>query len=306
MCMNRLRNFFVLSIFILLFPLISCGSHPAFASTTTEERGDTTLLDLFYGMEKHYNEDDQCGCILDSIPGVLKLEIESNWITYGVEENFPYQYKSSFCVYVDSIFPSQSIANQVSLLLDSLIRIKFVEYFIEERTISVDPVSDGHDILNNARKEFYALDSVMRIPIDQDTLPSILAFRTSFVAFKVFGNDSVSTYIFESSVDYNGSCGCPSGAIYYTMNNQTGDILTYLDIVGEGKDSLVYSLQYEEYCKEYKKKVGSEYDPPLEVKAFEYVMKDNCALVKDGILFYYQPYEIGSGAEGQYNLIIKI
>ena len=97
-----------------------------------------------------------------------------------------------------------------------------------------------------------------------------------------------------------------SGAIYYTLNNQTGDILTYRDIVGDGKDSLVSSLLYEEYCKEYKKKLGLDYNPPLEVNAFEYGTKGNCAIVKEGVLFYYQPYEIGTGAEEQYNLIIKL
>lgn len=305
--MNRIKkNILGFCILTALLSIISCEFHTS--PTVVDERRDTTLLDLFYGMEKHYSSTGHRGCVLDSIPGVLNLDIESNWITYGIDGENPYQYNCSFCVYVDSIFPTQAVADKVSHILESLIDIYFVGYFLEEGEIPIisDPVSTGHDILCNASKRFSSLDSSRRISADQDTLPSIFAFRTSFVAFKVFGNDSISTYLFESSVDYHASSGCPSSAIYYTLNNKTGNILKYRDIVGEDKDSLVYSLQYEEYCKEFKKKEGPDYTPTHDVKSFEEVTKDNCAIVKEGVLFYYPPYEIGSGAEGQYNLIIKI
>lgn len=70
--MNRIKKtIFGVSIFIMLFSILSCKVHPA--QITTDERRDTTLLDLFYGMEKHYEEQD--GCVLVSIPGVLHLDL---------------------------------------------------------------------------------------------------------------------------------------------------------------------------------------------------------------------------------------
>ena len=85
--MNRIKKtIFGVSIFILLFSILSCKVHPA--QITTDERRDTTLLDLFYGMEKHYEEQD--GCVLDSIPGVLHLEMESKWLTSDADELYQY------------------------------------------------------------------------------------------------------------------------------------------------------------------------------------------------------------------------
>lgn len=299
------KSIAVLSCLIMMQPVMSCNSYP---STDECFRRDTTLLELFYGMERHYDDTGQSGCVLDSLPGVLKQDVASKWVTFGVEEDIPYQYDCSFCVYVDSIFPSQFVADKVSHLLDSLYVRDFIGYFTggEERRTAAIPVTDGHDILYNAKIEFNSMDSCMCITAEQDTLPSIFPFRTSFVACRIYGNEEITTYLLESSVDYNGSCGCPSAASYFTLDNRTGDILKYRDMIGEGKDSQVYQLLFDEYCKEFRKREGEGTEPVLDVEAIKNSTKENCAIVKEGILFYYQPYEIGCGAEGQYNLIIRI
>lgn len=49
------------------------------------------------------------------------------------------------------------------------------------------------------------------------------------------------------------------------------------------------------------------YDDYLAIDVLlDHSYKNNCAKVKEGMLFYYHPYEIGCGADGQYNLIINL
>ena len=33
---------------------------------------------------------------------------------------------------------------------------------------------------------------------------------------------------------------------------------------------------------------------------------DGCAIVNEGVMFYYRPYSVGSGAEGEYNLVLDL
>ncbi len=75
-----------------------------------------------------------------------------------------------------------------------------------------------------------------------------------------------------------------------------------LDIVtAETKDKIASSL-YLEYCKE----AATKGFTPGDITGEYLIEKANgIALVNERILFFFHPYNIGCGAEGQYNLIIN-
>lgn len=257
-------------------------------------RNDTTLLDLFYGM------DPDTGCVLDSMPGILKFEKKSLWR----KSYDPYKYDASLCIYMDSVFPSNLIREQVMCHLDSLLQELFVGYCIggipTSLHDSINNCESSEDFSNYCSSIFDYVDNLCSAE-DSDTLYLILPFRVALVACRVYNDEDVATYIFEASVDYNGSCGCPSGATYCTFDKKTGRMLGYDDFfVPESVDSINKLLDLE-HCREYKKRYDSDYYEGHSI----FTGKQECvALVKEGFLFYYEPYSIGCGAEGQYNLIL--
>ena len=58
--------------------------------------------------------------------------------------------------------------------------------------------------------------------------PMIIGSRGCAVCHKIYEDSIWVTYIIEMSVDYHSSCGCPSSADYYTINKQSGKILTLI------------------------------------------------------------------------------
>lgn len=101
----------------------------------------------------------------------------------------------------------------------------------------------------------------------------------------------------QGSFDWNGSNGCCTSSEYYTYDNK-GRRLKYYDIFRPNTKSEVLKLLKKQY------KLQSR-DGFADYKWTTNDIGNNLALVKEGVLFYYVPYSIGCGAEGQYNLILK-
>lgn len=255
-------------------------------------RNDTTLLDLFYGM------DPDTGCVLDSMPDIRKLEKRSLW---GNEYD-SVKYEASLVIYLDTCFPTKSIREQVAYHLDSMLQRFCVGSVPASLHDSLNECKSSDDILNYCSLAFNYADSYCRVE-NTVSFRTIYPFRVALVACRVYCDEDVATYIFEASVDYNGSCGCPSGATYCTFDKKTGRMLGYDDFfVPESVDS-INKLLKQEHSREYKKRNDSDYYYFEDYSIFS--GKQECvALVKEGFLFYYEPYSIGCGAEGQYNLIL--
>lgn len=278
---------------LLLFSCTQCTNNQDSNKTEScRSRNDTTLLDLFYGM------DPDTGCVLDSIPGILKLEKRSLW---GNEYD-SVKFEASLGIYLDDCFPNETIQEQVAYHLDSMLQSFCVGGVPASLHDSLNECESSDDILSYCSSAFDYADSYCRIE-DTVSFVTIYPFRVALVACRVYNDEDVATYIFEASVDYNGSCGCPSGATYCTFDKKTGRKLGYDDFfVPESVDS-INKLLKQEHSREYKKRNDSDYYYFEDYSIFS--GKQECvALVKEGFLFYYEPYSIGCGAEGQYNLIL--
>ena len=265
---------------------------------------DITLLDLFYGMTGGEEGDRSYRgtfCVLDSIPGVIRYEDFGTWrFQYD-----PYQYEASLCVYVDEQIPSEAIARSLAVHADTTINYYFIPWVRDDNFIAPHPdygkMREGRAFVEFFKECFAKSDSVMGVKSEEErSFECSLPFRVALTLCRIYSREAYATYILETSVDYNGSCGCPSGAMYVTYN-MNGGILGYGDIFKDGSESKVNVLINDRYDEEYEKKIGEKPEPhePYDL------LDDNCALVKEGILFYYQPYHLGSGSEGQYNLILR-
>ena len=103
------------------------------------------------------------------------------------------------------------------------------------------------------------------------------------------------------SVDYHSSCGCPSSADYYTINKQSGEIFNLSKFLAQFKRSDITALIRREYENEAKAKGFT----PSNFTGSELLDKANgIAKINEGMILYFHPYNIGCGAEGQYNLVL--
>ncbi len=101
------------------------------------------------------------------------------------------------------------------------------------------------------------------------------------------------------------SCGDTTAESYFSVNRETGQVATITDFVLE-KDLPCLANLMMKYLKNYKGELWANPD-------FEWVPTDplellkamnGCALIREGLIIYYHPYEIGAGADGQYNAVI--
>ena len=101
------------------------------------------------------------------------------------------------------------------------------------------------------------------------------------------------------------SCGDNTEESYYSVNTKTGEVATITDFVKEEDMSKLATIMMR-YLKNYRGEIwsGPVFDwissEPLKLlKAM-----NGCAMIREGLVIYYHPYEIGCGAEGQYNAVI--
>ena len=96
----------------------------------------------------------------------------------------------------------------------------------------------------------------------------------------------------------------PSSADYLTIEKKSGRVLAFYDFFTKDHENEIELLLRQSYILEQQKR---GYDDYLAIDGLlDHSYKNNCAKVKEGMLFYYHPYEIGCGADGQYNLIINL
>ena len=266
------------------------------------------LLDLMYGMEitpggRSYELRDS---LLESIPLIEKRECVDVW--YHNYDNWYCQ--ASLGMYYDKEYPTPEIKRRVSEAVDTLLinEIGYYFYHIAEDSVKLMreffSQSDEHDMFQFGEWLFNAITPTLKNDKPVEEYWKMYANRICMVTHKVFENDSLVTYIVESSIDYNGSCGCPSSASYYTYRKFDGYLFTTADLTVD------YSGNQLEDA------LGQVYDDLMKSRGYESTHKvlsnnvlstrmDGCAIIEEGLLVYYHPYNIGVGAEGQYNLIIK-
>lgn len=273
-------------------------------------------MELFMGMSQVPDEQDKDGYIynyecrvpeLEGIDGILSQELEATWYREG--DGKPDRYRCMLGLYVDEDFPSDQVFRQVELGIDTLLTQSF-DYNDEleamKKSLALrkgyNPKS-SQDIMNRAKQifnQFTKKNHELKSDVTGNELPEA---RVCIVAHKIYDRGDWASYIIEFSFDYNGSCGCPSWADYITVNKKNGHRLTSGDLVEKYGLARVSDSLREAYVK-------AKGERNVELDVYNLTGQelidgaDGCAIVSDGVMFYYRPYGVGCGAEGMYNLIL--
>lgn len=268
---------------------------------------DSTLLDLFYGMErsKEFSGYMQRDTILENTPNIVKSE-NTAWWYYNPDKM---KFRSTLGLYIDKDYPSQKVFQRIEEAIDTTMVNGLSYYFFH---IDADSVFNARiynlpqnyaDIFKFATSLFDQTTKSLQPNTSQSEYDCYSEFRVCVVAHKVFEQEGLSTYLLESSGDYNGSNGCPSNASYITLDNESGHTITVDNIIKHRKRELFKKLLYDKY---YDYMTSKGYESYLISDDVDWIWesKSGIALINEGVLVFYKPYSIGPGAMGQVNLII--
>lgn len=264
------------------------------------ETNDSSFLGLFYGMEQNADE-EYMDPVLDTIPEITHKEFSSIWYIPSDSVRF----EMTLGIYLDNEYPSDAVRETVFKKLNSIIPEGF-SYDIDDRqkqllkrgvktTQSVKSFLDGWGNLFNRVSKLNGYNPKFA------NYPMIIGSRGCAVCHKIYEDSLWATYIIEMSVNYHSSCGCPSSADYYTINKQSGHILNLTESIPLSERADVANMIRHEYEKEATAKGFT----PSNHTGDELIEKaDGIAILNEGMIIYFHPYNIGCGAEGQYNLIL--
>lgn len=278
-----------------------CTAESASANSSDENlNSDTMLLDLFYGM----NQDSTgvyCDSVLDNIPGLIHKEYARKWLM----PNDTAWFEISMGIYLDEEFPNEIVRETVLTMVDTILPHTFEE---DIESAQIDALSrrvinkqSSTDFLDSWERVFDELTRINGYGPQYEHYGEIPGSRGCTVCHLVYEDANWATYIIEFSFDYHITRGCPSKASYYTINKSTGYVLTISDILAQHDCSEIGELLVETY----KYEVSQAGFTPVYFTGEELISTaDGVAIINNGILFYYHPYNIGGGAEGQYNLFI--
>ena len=200
---------------------------------------DSTLLDLFYGMErsKEFSGYMQRDTILENTPNIVKSE-NTAWWYYNPDKM---KFRSTLGLYIDKEYPSQKVFQRIEEAIDTTMVNGLSYYFFH---IDADSVFNARrnnlaqnyaDIFKFATSLFDQTTKSLQPNTSQSEYDCYSEFRVCVVAHKVFEQEGLSTYLLESSGDYNGSNGCPSDALYITLDNESGHTITADNIIKRRK-----------------------------------------------------------------------
>lgn len=268
---------------------------------------DSTLLDLFYGMErsKEFSGYMQRDTILENTPNIVKSE-NTAWWYYNPDKM---KFRSTLGLYIDEDYPSHKVFQRIEEAIDTTMVNGLSYYFFH---INADSVFNARrnnlpqnyaDIFKFATSLFDQTTKSLQPNTSQSEYDCYSEFRVCVVAHKVFEQEGFSTYLLESSGDYNGSNGCPSDALYITLDNESGHTITADNIIKRIKRESFKKLLYDKYCA-YMTNEGYESYLISDDVNWIWESKSGIALINEGVLVFYKPYSIGPGAMGQVNLII--
>lgn len=120
----------------------------------------------------------------------------------------------------------------------------------------------------------------------------------------IFQTDSFCTFFKSTWYDMM-SCGCPYVYDWYSVDKKTGKTLKLSDIVSTKDYPELYAmvLKHLHNWEDYYTAIRS-LDDNSEVPDFLVDSMSGCALLQEGLIVYYDPYEIGVGAEGEFYAVI--
>ena len=276
---------------------------PVFGNGDNQQNrsSEKTPLELFYGMADWYDDRDTFSDpVLDNIPGLLHKELY-----FGVcDAEDSIRYPLSVGIYLDEMFPSDAVRNNVLLRMDSIISQLYSVIDNNERSFDFSLIKSGGEYLDMWQSFFdFRYGKNADVTEYASNFPLVPGIRLCIVVHQVASEENYATYLMESTADYHISNGCPSAADYITYDIHSGKELSIDEILK------IYPVSnLEEKLRQAYEKAAKEKDfEPKDYLTGENLLQgaDGAAIINEGLLIYFKPYEIGSGAEGQYNLIIN-
>ena len=300
----RLQIFLVMGCIFILMACHKSAEIVLFENYANRDNTTHTMLDLFYGMNQD-SSGNYYDSELDRIDSLLYKEYRSEWKNSEDTTSFI----MSIGLYIDKEFPCD-VAKRIMLAkVDSVLTEGMTYDLPENELISLKSqmltIPDSVSLfLKLWNYNFNRCTKIYNMNSPAIEYHPILNSRGCVVCHRIYEDAKLVTYILESSVSYHGSSGCPSVADYITINKHTGHILSKDDILHESKLKTVYNqlpFVYEDNAKRKGFTPHTAYEGEGLLRR-----ADGVALINEGLLVYYHPYNLGCGAEGQYNLIVPL
>lgn len=114
----------------------------------------------------------------------------------------------------------------------------------------------------------------------------------------IFSNDNYITFLITEYLYTGGAHGYTSHH-YYTFDKTLKHTLHYTDLFKNGSCTALISMQQAVYKKE-------RGEAPDEFFADGFKCKENFYITADGIVFHYDPYEIGPYSDGVFDIVLPL
>lgn len=304
--MRRGLFYLLMAALAVLAPMGAYASCPSGDDDNTAE----TPMELFLGMDYDENYSYMgSDSLLYRFPGLIMVENDALWYHDDEEDDFHIKFRFSMGLYIDKEYPSEAIFRRMEGAIDSALVFGMEPYSGMDnkpafRLRESNKPQNAREILDFGSQVFDMYTQQKKARKPESSYEQIPEGRWCLVAHKVYDKGDQATYMVVVSYDINGSNGCPSQALYWTFDKKTGSLLQSKDVIAKyNKEDLKSQLwnAYYETCKQ------RGYDEDMITLDPENLLSgvSGCAIINEGILFYYLPYSIGSGAEGEYYLVLK-
>lgn len=313
--LKMMKNRVILTLIAVVVILTSIGVCAATLKSEAAVDGEQELavqtpMDLFLGMgyDENYSYSGN-DSLLYWFPGLIMQEKAATW--YQDEDDYAMKFRCSLGLYIDKEYPSEVVFRKLEAAIDSAVVFGLELYGGMDnqpafRLREANTPQNAQQILDFGSQVFDMYTNQMKARKPVTAYEQAPEARWCLVVHKVYDKGDQATYIFETSYDINGSCGCPSAAHFFTYDKATGRIMRPDDVIGKYGVENLKSQLWSAY-KEAREERGFTDEDGLEVSRDELLTEaDGCALVNEGLLFYYLPYHIGCGAEGEYFLIVGL
>lgn len=258
--------------------------------------------DVYYMMETDASGFKYSYPTLDTIPNLSKLIMREVW----AHDRDSIKFELILSLYMDNTYPSDKICSKLYKRIDQHIIDGLSYDTMEEDTMLLHKnkpylrtkVSDYKNtwcnIIKKLSQKYVCLGRKTKYTQILDTYIFVLCHC-------IYEDENVITYIIESGNSFHGGCGCRNIADYLTFNKSNGHLLTKEEVINGVPKSLVNEIIHSAFIGSADLK-GFPVDEDSRTACFDNA--NGAAVVSGGLLFYYYPYTIGCGAEGQYNLLI--
>lgn len=307
--MKHIQKYILFSLLLLI--VVGCKHNKAFGDrpisdcpqSQVSENRNSDFMELYYGMERDVKGYTFRDSVLDNTCGLIGYNY-SDTIFQNIDN---YKARLSLGIYLDKEYPNKIIQSRIEEAIDTTLCNDF-GYFddllLKDLKNKTHPSDSIGVLFKFWDKTFNRIVASLSNEHPSSEYGVTLEARVCVLAHKIYEDSVWVTYIIESTVDYHGSCGCTSVAEYISYNKSNGSILTIQDIKGQYQDIDFAKLLWLEY-----EKAAAERDttPNLYFSSKSLLDKaDGVAYTNCGLLLYFKPYNIGCGAEGQYNLLIQL